>query len=119
LIVSRLIPSAESRLFCTIAGAGGQQTGAWGTAPPRRESHTGLVNSILKEMTMSQLTGGSEAYAAQYADLDELLGTQQLWARDRQLAELNKLYGEKRVADTLRHSPGLEPEQVAALLQAG
>jgi len=68
---------------------------------------------------MSQLTGEFETYTPLYADLDELLGTQQLWERHRKLVELYDLYEKARVDEVMRRSPGLDLDQIEALLQAG
>ena len=65
---------------------------------------------------MSQMTGEFGNVAPQYADLDELLGTQQLWQRDNQLRELYRLYGRNLVDDICRRRPDLDLSAVAKLL---
>ncbi|MGD2140565.1 MAG: hypothetical protein PVH25_09230 [Burkholderiales bacterium] len=65
---------------------------------------------------MSQMTGEFEDVAPHYADLDELLGTQQLWQRDNQLRELYRLYGRNLVDEIFRRSPGLDLNAVGRLL---
>ena len=65
---------------------------------------------------MSQLTGEFGDYAPQYADLDELLGTQQLWQRDNKLKELYSRFGRAPVDEVCRRRPDLDLGEVAKLL---
>lgn len=65
---------------------------------------------------MSQTTSEFGNVAPQYADLDELLGTQQLWERDNQLRGLYKLYGRNLVDEICRRRPDLDLSAVGKLL---
>ena len=65
---------------------------------------------------MSQLTSEFGNYAPQYADLDELLGTQQLWQRDNKLKELYSRFGRDAVDELCRRRPDLDLSEVAKLL---
>ena len=49
-------------------------------------------------------------------ELDELLGTQQLWQRDNKLNELYEQYGRDAVDDLCRRRPDLELSEVAEML---
>jgi hypothetical protein len=70
-------------------------------------------------MTMSQLTGEFSACAPQYADLDELLGTQQLWQRDNKLKDLYSRFGRDPVDEIFRRRPDLDLGEMATLLASG
>jgi len=65
---------------------------------------------------MTRLTGEFDSYAPLHADLDELLGTQQLWQRDNQLRELYRLYGRNLVDEICRRRPDLDLSAVARML---
>lgn len=65
---------------------------------------------------MSQITSEFGIHAPQYADLDELLGTQQLWQRDSQLNELYSRFGRDAVDALCRGRPDLDLSEVARLL---
>ena len=67
---------------------------------------------------MSQLTSEFDNYAPLHADLDELLGTQQLWQRDNQLRELYKNFGRNVVDEICRRRPDLDLSGVARLLES-
>lgn len=67
---------------------------------------------------MSQSTGEFGASAPQYADLDELLGTQQLWQRDNQLKDLYRLYGRNLVDQICRLRPDLDLGAVTRMLSS-
>ena len=67
---------------------------------------------------MSQITSEFGIYAPQYADLDELLGTQQLWQRDNQLKELYNRFGTDAVDALCRRRPDLDLSDVARVLAA-
>ena len=67
---------------------------------------------------MSQITSDFGIYAPQYADLDELLGTQQLWQRDNQLRALYEKFGRNLVDEICRRRPDLELNAVASLLES-
>ena len=67
---------------------------------------------------MTQWTGEFDNYTPLYADLDELLGTQQLWQRDHKLNELYERYGRGAVDELCRRRPDLDLSQVAELLAA-
>jgi hypothetical protein len=71
-----------------------------------------------KEVTMTQWTGEFDNHTPLYADLDELLGTQQLWQRDNKLNELYEHYGRDAVDDLCRRRPDLDLSEVAEMLVA-
>ena len=66
---------------------------------------------------MTQWTGEFDNHTPLYVDLDELLGTQQLWQRDNKLNELYERYGRDAVDELCRRRPDLELSQVAELLK--
>ncbi len=67
---------------------------------------------------MTQWTGELENHTPLYADLEELLGTQQLWQRDNELNGLYESYGRDAVDDLCRRRPDLALREVAQLLAA-
>lgn len=67
---------------------------------------------------MTQWTGEFDNRTPLYVDLDELLGTQQLWQRDNKLNELYELYGRDAVDELCRRRPDLDLSEVADLLAA-
>ena len=67
---------------------------------------------------MSQLTGEFDIHTPLHADLDELLGTQQLWQRDNQLRELYRNFGRNLVDEICRRRPDLDLRAVARLLES-
>ena len=67
---------------------------------------------------MSQWTGEFDNHTPLYADLDELLGTQQLWQRDNKLNEIYERYGRDAVDELCRRRPDLDLSEVAGKLAA-
>ncbi|UCH48897.1 MAG: hypothetical protein JSU95_03585 [Betaproteobacteria bacterium] len=66
---------------------------------------------------MTQWTGEFDNHTPLYADLDELLGTQQLWQRDNKLNELYERYGRDAVDALCRRRPDLDLRDIAELLK--
>ena len=65
---------------------------------------------------MTQWTGEFDTHTPLYADLDELLGTQQLWQRDNKLNELYERFGRDAVDELCRQRPDLDLSEVAEQL---